>query len=66
MVALAVDIKNFVIFFHEWFVKPSRQVKRDIKKVDGGFVCHNFQREAMVLEDFCNFLFGLLNLSFSL
>ena len=57
MVALAVDIKNFVIFFHEWFVKPSRQVKRDIKKVDGGFVCHNLQREAMVLEDFCNFLF---------
>ena len=59
VVAFAVNIKNFIVIFHELWEQSSLQVKCDIKEIDCGFIGHNLQREAIALKIFCNFLFGL-------
>ena len=52
MVALAVHIKDGVVFFHVWLEKPSFQIESDIKEVDYLFVDSNkVKSEAIPLED---------------
>ena len=41
MVALVVDIKDGVIFFHVWLIMPSFQIQSDVKKIDNLLVDSN-------------------------
>ena len=57
MVALLVDIKDGVIFFHVWLIMSSFQIESDVKKIDDLLVDSNkLQGEAIVPEDFFKFL----------
>ena len=58
-----MNIKNFVIFFHEWFKKPSVEIESYIKEVDDLLVGLNLQRKAMFTEDFGYIFLDVLSLS---
>ena len=61
MVALVVDIKDGVIFFHVWLIMPSFQIQSDVKKIYDLLIDSNkLQGEAIFPEDFLKFLPGSL------
>ena len=41
MVALAVNIKDVVVFFHVWLIMPSFQIQSDVKKINDLLVDSN-------------------------
>ena len=58
MVALLVDIGQFIIRLHEWLVAPVCEVEGHIKKVDDLFVSFDCDFKAIGFEHLADFLLG--------
>ena len=64
MVGKLVNIKNFAVFFHEWFKKPSIQIQSDVQEVDDLLIDRNkIQGEAILLEYSIKLLPGYISAS---
>ena len=62
MVALAVNIKDGVVLFHVWLIKPSLQVQGHVKEIHSFLIDSNkIQGEAIVLEYPVNLLSEFLS-----
>ena len=61
MVALLVDIGQFIIRLHEWLVAPVCEVEGHIKKVDDFFVSFDCDFKAIRFEHLADLLFGFFN-----
>ena len=61
MVALLVDIGQFIIRLHEWLVAPVCEVEGHIKKVDDLFVSFDCDFKAIRFEHLADFLLGFFN-----
>ena len=59
MVALLVDIGQFIIRLHEWLVAPVCEVEGHIKKVDDLFVSFHCDFKAIGFEHLADFLLGI-------
>ena len=68
MVALLVDIGQFIIRFHprfhEWLVAPICEVEGHIMKVDDLFVSFDCDFKAIRFEHLADFLLGFFSISF--
>ena len=69
MVALLVDIGQFIIRFHprfhEWLVAPICEVEGHIMKVDDLFVSFDCDFKAIRFEHLADFLLGFFNFFWS-
>ena len=61
MVALLVDIRQFIIRLHEWLVAPVCEFQGHIKKVDDLFVSFDCDFKAIRFEHLADFLLGFFN-----
>ena len=57
MIALLVDVQQFVAGFHVRFIASVCKVQGHIKEVHGLFVCFNCDLETMIFENIVDFLF---------
>ena len=62
MVALLVDIGQFIIRLHEWLVAPVCEVEGHIKKVDDLFVSFDCDFKAIGFEHMADFLLGFFQI----
>ena len=65
MVALLVDIGQFIIRLHEWLVAPICEVEGHIKKVEDLFVSFDCDFKAIRFEHLADFLLGFFNFFWS-
>ena len=63
VVTLSVDIQQFVVGFHDWFVGSTREVEGYVKEVNSFFVCLDRDFEAIRFAYIAHSLLDFLNLS---
>jgi len=61
VVALSVDVEDFIVGFHEGLVRSTWKVEGYVKEVYGFLICFDGDFEAIGLKNFTNFLLCLFN-----
>ena len=62
MIALSVDVEDFIVGFHEGLVRSTWKVEGYVSEIYGFPICFNGDFEAIRLKNFTNFLLRFLYL----
>ena len=61
MVALSVDVEDFIVGFHEGLIRSTWKVEGYVKEVYSFLICFDGNYEAIGLKNFTNLLLYLFN-----